>query len=280
MIALAAKHFQQLPENSKRALLGKDWWAVRSPGILPALRREAEAGNARALGRWLELDPVAVTAFARKEVVRPVPRFSSFSLKLPEGSLPEQERRIALNFIALAQVPDRSEEQEKGLNNAATLLHQYATKKVLSIVLPVIDAELNDLPCPTQLATLAYLIKVSLTDAAQRVEKTLQPIEGDSCSSRSLTILGLLQPSPLLEKLAVKHIQAGDDLGEDAAHYLQLYGAAQMKPVLWEQLVLWHEKLVESETVNGAKALKEPSRDRSKCDEMVRGLGEAYGSAK
>lgn len=71
VIAVAAANFDRLSDETQDALLDTYWDYVRSPLMLPVVRRKAEAGDGHALLRWLELEPSAATAFMRKEVVRP-----------------------------------------------------------------------------------------------------------------------------------------------------------------------------------------------------------------
>lgn len=107
--------------------------------MLPLVRRRVETGDGPALLHWLELDPAAAAAFIREEVARPEPRFSNFYLRLPDSSLPSQERQIAANFVAMHDPRD--------LIRSATLLHRYATAAVLPDVLPFIDANLSRWSC-------------------------------------------------------------------------------------------------------------------------------------
>jgi hypothetical protein len=65
LITMAAANFDRLPENTQASLLDTNWDHVRSPLMLPVVRRKAEAGDGHALLRWLELDPAAATAFMR-----------------------------------------------------------------------------------------------------------------------------------------------------------------------------------------------------------------------
>ena len=114
---MTAANFDLLSENTQAALLDAQWDHVRSPLMLPVVRRKAEAGDGHALLRWLELDPTPATAFMLQEVVRPTPRFSPTYLS-PDRSLPaEQQRQIAANFVTLKS-PDE-------LMRSATLLHRY-----------------------------------------------------------------------------------------------------------------------------------------------------------
>ena len=52
-------------------ILRSGWGRVRSPLMLPLVRRLAEAGNQQALLRWRELDPGAAAAFTDKEAPLP-----------------------------------------------------------------------------------------------------------------------------------------------------------------------------------------------------------------
>ena len=240
LIAMAATDFDRLGESTQSALLDADWERVRSPLMLPVVRRKAEAGDGHALLRWLEVDPTPATAFMLQEVVRPTPRFSSTYLKLPDRSLPvEQQRQIAANFVTLKS-PDE-------VMRSATLLHRYTTRATLPIVLPFIDQHLAEWPCKVQIPVLAYLLKVSPGEARPRVERVL-PGKGPSYCPRGqfFPSLGFMQPSPVLETLAARQVIEGTLFAEDAAMYLKRYGSASMKPLVWQQLSRWHQKYVET----------------------------------
>ena len=239
VITMAAANFDRLSEETQAALLDTDWDHLRSPLMLPVVRRKAEAGDGHALLRWLELDPAAAMAFMRKEVVRPAPRFSSLYLRLPEESLPAQEQQIAANFVAL-----NSPEE---LVRAATLLHRYTTRATLPTVLPFMDQHLAEWPCTIQIPVLAYLLKVSPDDARPRVKRILEKVSAPYCPrGEFFPSLGYMEASPVLDALAARQLVEGTALAADAAEYLGRYGGAAMKPVVWEQLARWHKKYVES----------------------------------
>jgi hypothetical protein len=240
VIAMAAANFDRLPENTQAALLDTNWDHLRSPLMLPVVRRMAEAGDGHALLRWLELDPAAATAFMRQEVVRPEPRFSSLYLRLPEKSLPGQERQIAANFVAL-----NSPEE---LIRSATLLHRYTTRATLPIVLPFIDQHLTEWPCTVQIPVLAYLLKVSPAEAKPRVEQVVQKMRPPMYCPRGefFPSLGFMQAGPVLDAMAARQVKEGTPLAADAAEYLGRYGSAAMKPVVGDQLSRWHKKYVDS----------------------------------
>jgi hypothetical protein len=242
VIAMAAANFDRLSEETQAALLDTDWDHLRSPLMLPVVRRKAEAGNGQALLRWLELDPATAAAFMRQEVVRPAPRFSSLYLRLPDESLPTQEQQqIAANLMALS-APEE-------LVRAATLLHRYTTRAVLPTVLPFIDQHLAEWPCGLQIPVLAYLLKVSPGDARPRVEQVLEKVSAPYCpQGEFFPSLGFVELSPVLDTLATRQVEDGTPLAADAAEYLGRFGSAAMKPVMWKQLSRWHKKYVESGT--------------------------------
>ncbi len=239
IIAVAAANFDRLSEETQAALLDTDWDHLRSPPMLPVVRRKAEAGDGHALLRWLELDPGAASAFMRQEVLRPAPRFSSLFLRLPDESLPAQEQPIAANFVALSA--------PEVLVRAATLLHRYTTRATLPTALPFIDRHLAEWPCKIQIPVLAYLLKASPGDARPRVEQVLEKVRAPYCPrGEFFPSLGFVEASEVLDSLAARQLADGTPLAADAAVYLGRYGSASVKPVVWEQLSRWHKKYVES----------------------------------
>lgn len=245
VIASVVGDFDSFPRDRQEWLLGDTWPRVRSPLMLPLVRRLADAGNGQALLRWMELDPIAAAEFARKEIARPVPRFSSFYLRLPDSSLAGREAQLAANFVALTRDED--------LIRAATLLHSYATSAVLPVVLPFIDAHRAQWSCSVLYPVLAFLLKVSPEEAAPRVEQALEKINHEPWQPTFFTVIGYLEPSPVLERLAMEEIKAGtQSLAADATDYLRLHGTATAKPFVWKQLVRWREEVAATRSANGA----------------------------
>lgn len=244
IIAMTAANFDHFSEETQAALLDADWDHLRSPLMLPVVRRKAEAGNGQALLRWLELDPAAAATLMRQEVVRPEPRFSSLYLRLSDESLPENEQQqIAGNFVMLS-APEE-------LIREATLLHRYTTRATLPTVLPFIDQHLTEWPCNVQIPVLAYLLKVSPDGARPRVQQVLQKLSPPYYCPRGefFSSLGSMEAGPVLDALAAKQVEDETPHAADAVMYLGRFGSAAMKPVVWEQLSRWHRKYVG----NGAK---------------------------
>jgi hypothetical protein len=254
VIEAVAASYDNLPWESRDWLLRDGWSRIRSPLMLPLLRRLAEIGNGPALLRWTEFEPTAAAIFARKEIVRPMPFFSSFYIRLPDRSVSHPEEvQLASNFVAL--------KQELYVARAASLLHRYATRAVLPSVLPFIDANLPEWPCSVEIPVLAYLLKVSPLVAAPHVEEAVRHHNRGTCTNKGcpcntntlFTDVGFLQPSPVLERLALSEIDADTPLARDAVDYLRLHGSAATKPFIWKQLVRWHDQYVASGAEKRAK---------------------------
>jgi hypothetical protein len=241
VISVAAEEFDRLPSQTQELLLEDGWNRIRSPLMLPTVRGRAEAGDGPALLRWRELEPVAATNFIRKEIVRPRPRFSSYYLRLPDASLPEQEKQIAANFAAFATLND-----DRDLVHSATLLYRYTTVAVLPAVLPFIDAKLTEWPCSIQVPVLAYLLKVSPEQAAARVEKVLAIPRTQVCTNRFLITLGLLEPGAVLQRIALAQVEAGTPAADDGAIYLARHAPPELKATIWQELEKWQHRLVSS----------------------------------
>jgi hypothetical protein len=272
VIATAAANFDRLPLELQERLLMDHWDTIRSPLMLPIVRSKAEAGDGPSLLRWAALDPSAAAAFTREEIVRPHPRLSSYYLRLPDKTLPNHEQQIATDFVTLTD--------EFFAVHAATLLHRYATRAVLPTVLPFIDAKLSEWPCSIQLPALAYLLKVAPKEAAPLVERALAKENSIAeCTNQILTHLGFLNPSPVLEKLAMAMIAAGGDSAIDGAQYLKQYGSPGAKLKVWDQLQNWHQRFAAS----GAEKRvtdRSASPDDMAQAEMVRVLTETFVSAQ
>jgi hypothetical protein len=240
VIALAVANWDRLPEQSQTWLLGAGWAGIDSPRMLPVVRQAAETGDEDGLLRWYELDLEGARKFARAEAVLSAPRFSAFAIRLPEQSLtgPEQEQ-IAKNF---ANPVDR-----RALGRQATLLNRYATRSVLPIVLPAIDAHLLEWDCSVRAPALAYLIRVAPEEAGSQVERALQDGHNYCQIGGLLTALGTFGPSPVLERIAVAHMNADTSfvqggVARDGLEYIRRWGSPAMKPVIWEWLVRWQQQ--------------------------------------
>jgi hypothetical protein len=130
------------------------------------------------------------------------------------------------------------------------------------------------------LPVLAYLLKVSPSEAASRVAQALHDKSSTrECTNSFLTDLGSLEPSPVLERLAIQQIEDGGPVAVDGANYLRRYGSPATKMEIWQQLRRWHQQFVSS----GAEK-RVNSGTGSKIDvtlsDVIRALTEAFEDAQ
>src|ERR1700761_432841 len=110
---------------------------------------------------------------------------------------------MALNFMALRDTQD--------LMREAMLLHRYATRAVLPVVLPFLDANIAHWPCSVLLPIFGYVLKVAPEEAAPRITRVMQApgMQGGPCGYYALLVpLGEIQPSPVLEAIAIAEVNA------------------------------------------------------------------------
>ena len=277
VLEAVAADFDHLPYEWQTRLLSSEWDSIRSPLIIPTLRARAKVGDGLALLRWLELEPTAASEFGHAELVRPVPRFSWFYLRLRGDVSKNEQEQVARNFTALTQ--------EYNLARSASLLHYYGSRDVLPIVLPFIDAHLYSWPCSVQYPVLAYLLKVSPSDAAPRVRKAWEIDHAHSnypsCRYTFLADLGILQANRELEKLALEQFVDPAALPEavrDAADYLERYGSKSAKPLIWKALT----RLKKGESSGAEKRVADSTATRAEQSIAARliDLGNAYAKAQ
>jgi hypothetical protein len=280
IVATIAEHFDELPNETRQLLLIDSWDRIHSPLMIPVVRRRAESGDGEALLRWLELDPQNATAFIHEEIVRPVPRFSSYYLRLPEPSLPAAEQKLADNFLALVAKHTPGYPGDANLARSASLLQRYASGKVLPAVLPAIDSNLAKWPCPAQVPVVAYLLKVAPKDVESRVTQALPTSERSQCANTFLSSIGRLQRSPVLERVALEQVARGKDpLARDGAVYLRRYASQHAKSAVWDLLVRWTERANRSGAeghIQSGKITAEESEQLA----LVSELAEAYVAAQ
>lgn len=243
VIALAAAHFKSLVEYERNWLLDAGWGGILSTQMLPVLREMANEGNGEALLRWLELDRATAIEFMHAEMLRPVPRFSSYYLRLPQQPSTADQAQLAKNFASLgfAERPN-----DRDLARAASLVEHYASKAELGVISPLIETKFASWPCSVREPVMAYLLRVSPEMAEPRIKQSLADSRPGYCVTM-LQDLGQLHNSPILERLAFAQLEEGTRWARDAAEYLRGYASPSAKPKVLKLAEEWHKKVAEEE---------------------------------
>ena len=232
--------FDELPAQQKETLLDSRWEEIKSPALLPLLKRYAEhdCGASRiaglALQRWYQLDPATARPFIIEEITRPNPRFSGSALAiLPDQTLPEVDDALARQLAGNAF--DASP-------TTATLIERYASAAILPQVLEKLDRRIGQLDCEEQTALLAYVLRVDPVSAKPRIEKAIAAHGGDAtgCYRSAISDVAAIQYHPLLEEIAIGALENPDaEIASDAADVLANFGSAAAEPALWHQFEQW-----------------------------------------
>jgi hypothetical protein len=257
LISELVSMFDQLPLNEQNALLSFRWDKIKSPAMLPILKRYAQAYHdlpemreanaynslqlsANALQRWYELDPAGARPAVITEITRPRPRFGARVLGLlPDKTLPEVDFVLAEHFVASDDLD--------GESNLASLIARYATDAILPQITEKLDPKIGKWACAIQNPILAYVLRVSPVSARPRIEKAIAARgEGFSaCNHELFQIVSEIQYDPLLEDISVKSLDDPDpQVAMTAATMLGKFGSPAAESALWQRYASWSAQWV------------------------------------
>ena len=245
--------FDRLPVEKQYELLAYRWDSLRSPALLPLLKKyattyqdfpipnEIHAYNANnlsgtALRHWYELAPEEARAAIIQEILRPKPRFNAQTLGiLPDKTLPEVEQALIEHFSA-------NDEDYWISANLASLIQRYATPAILPRMLAIVDKNVGKWACAIQEPALAYLLRVDPIAGSSRIE-TAMAARGEgysACNHALLAQVGSLHFDPLLEEIALGSLNDDDpEVAANAAGFLGHFGSLAIEERLWDLLTQW-----------------------------------------
>jgi hypothetical protein len=247
--------FDQLPVNEQNSLLSYRWDKIRSPAILPILKRYAQSYHdfpemreskafdslqlsASALRRWYELDPAGARPAIITEITRPRPRFGAQVLGLlPDETLPEVDFALAEHFTASKDLD--------GLSHLASLIARYATAAILPQVTEKLDPRIGKWGCVIQNPILAYLLRVSPASARPRIEQAIaaRGEEFSACNQELFQEISEIHYDPVIEEFGIKALDDPDaEVAMTAATMLGKFGSPDAESALWRRYASWSAK--------------------------------------
>jgi len=253
--------FDQLPLNEQNGLLRFRWDKIRSPALLPTLKRIAQSYrdfpemraepvydsqqlSGIALQRWYELDPVGARNAIINEISRPRPRFDSRVLGiLPDETLPEVDFILAEHLAASDDLD--------GLSNLASLIARYSTDAILPQVLERLDQKIGKWACAIQNPLLAYVLRVSPVSARPRIEKAIaaRGAEFSACNHGLFQIVSEIKYDLVLEDIGIKSLDDPDpEVAMTAATMLGNSGSIDAKSALQQRFASWSAQWVGRES--------------------------------
>ncbi len=247
--------FDKLPMNEQNALLTFRWEKIKSPALLPTLKRYAQSYrdfpalaaqpaydslqlSANALQRWYELDPAGARSAVITEISRPRPRFSARILGLlPDKTLPEVDFALAEHFAASHDFDGKS--------NLASLIARYATDAILPQIIEGLDPKIGKWACDIQDPILAYILRVSPVSARPRIEKAIavRGEEFSACNHGLFQAISEIHYDPILEEIGIKSLNDPDpEVAQTAATMLGKFGSPAAESALLERYASWTEE--------------------------------------
>lgn len=253
--------FDQLPFTEQNTLLTDRWDKIRSPALLPLLRRYAQSYrdfpemresnaersldiSANALRHWYELDPAGARPAIITEISRPRPRFNARLLgMLPDETLPEVESALAEHFAASDDLDGKS--------NLASLIARYATAAIVPQISAELDPKIGRWACGIQDPILAYLLRVEPAMARPRIEQAIaaRGQEFSACNHGLLQTIAMIHYDPLLEEIGIQSLDDPDpEVAMTAATMLGAYGSPAAESALWRHYASWSAQWVGRES--------------------------------
>ena len=253
--------FDKLPLNEQNTLLSFRWGKIKSPALLPIVKRYAQSYrdfpemgaepaydslqlSGTALRRWYELDPAGARNAIITEISRPRPRFDARVLGLlPDKTLPEVDFVLAENFRAIHDFDGKS--------NLASLIARYATDAILPQVIEQLDPKIGKWACNIQDPLLAYVLRVSPSSARTLIEKAIAARgQGFSaCNHGLFQLVSEIHYDPLLEDIAIESLNDPDpEVAQTAATMLGKVGSPAAESALVKRYASWSEQWTGRET--------------------------------
>jgi len=243
----------QLHLDEQMSLLGDNWEKIRSPALVPSLKKLAtakadelkkreedfwSAGNvsALALQRWYELAPEEARPFVLQEITKPVPRYGARALGfLPDKSLPEAEEQLAENLLHAKDFD--------GLHRIISLVVRYATPTVYPKIANAVDAKPDSFGSWWAPEIFAYLLKINPTETEARMEKTLSLMRNDEFGYDPdfFGTIARAYYDPVLERVAIRHLSDSRiKLEMTAVRFLGAYGSPAAEQPLLRRYEKWN----------------------------------------
>jgi hypothetical protein len=253
--------FDKLPLSEQNTLLGFRWEKIKSPALLPIVKRYAQAYrdfpemraepayelrqlSGTALKRWYELDPAGARSAIITEISRPRPRYDARVLGLlPDKTLPEVDFVLAENF--------RAAKDYDGESNVASLIARYATDAILPQVIEQLDPQIGKWACNIQNPLLAYVLRASPDSAGSLIRKAIAARgKGFSaCNHDLFQIVSEIHYDPILEDIAIESLNDSDpEVVRTAATMLGKFGSPAAEPALLKRYASWSEQWAGRET--------------------------------
>jgi hypothetical protein len=247
--------FDKLSLNEQNTLLGFRWEKIKSPALLPILKRYAQAYrdfpemrsepayeslqlSGTALRRWYELDPAGARSAIITEISRPRPRFDARVLgMLPDKTLPEVDFVLAENF--------RATDDLDGKSHLASLIARYATDAILPQVIEHLDPKIGKWACDIQDPLLAYVLRVRPASARTLIEKAIaaRGEEFSACNHGLFQMISEIHYDPLLEDIAIGSLDDSDpEVAGTAATMLGKFGSSAAESALLKRYASWSEQ--------------------------------------
>jgi hypothetical protein len=274
--------FEALPEADQEAVLRTGWLGVKSPAMIPVLKRVVENSWHNlplgiAIQRLYELSPSDGRQYVLNELSSFTPRLGIDVLGiLPDKELPELDR------IALRRITDAVDHKANTFT-AADFIGRYASRAIENGLLELVAAHptlvyesVGAGECETEADLLSYFVRVDPEKGKAMLERAMN-VDRDprGCHAELLPRLPESFTSPEIEDVAVAALDDPEPrLVQGALGLLRRGGTIKAKQALSDHFQTWHDAWK-----NRSRELDQPNQRDQRMIESVyfQTLTAAYG---
>lgn len=276
LVSQLLETWDQLPVQQQTDLLEGVWQRIKTPAILPVLKRAAQDEEADLAGiairRWFELDPDGARSAIISEISRPKPRLGVRRLGiLPEQTLPAVDRLLVEHL--------RGDQDFDTASNLASLIGRYGSREILPQVLQKLDANIGKWNCAVQNPLLAYVLRFDPESARPRLEKAIVTRDKENmCDGSFFSEIAAIHYDPLLEELAIRALDNTDDtFVSGAAGFLAGFGSSATEAALWKRYEKWCKRWAGREAQINLEAVSAHIMQERRTENLS--VGESLGRA-
>jgi hypothetical protein len=239
--------FFQLPKGSQDSLLTFWWEQIRSPEMVPVLRKMYDDTPDFRRGEYLRLTNDIDPKQARNLVLEDMQRANP-TLLYDEIHILGNEPLPTMDHVLANRLDEAERKGTPAFSTFAKLIERHATVQVLPEVKSVYERLRDSEDCVARDNLLAYLLRVDFNYGKKALDQVKWGTNNGGspvCGGLGLAHAVDHQRSPALEKLAVSRLWNPDlRIAIDAAETLRESGSADSEKSVWKRLREWHERLM------------------------------------
>ena len=237
---MAPQILSHLPGDEQEKLLQKYWLLIKSPEIIPVLKRlseeEGKRPNGIALRRLAEIAPDVARAVIFEKLRADVTEYSYKELSLlPDKEIPE------LDDILLGHLENKFPHGYTSFSEQAALIARYASLSIADKLKKLVQGKMNTMDGKCAAFLIAYFLRVDSATGKEMLKERLAYTGVDNF--QFLSYLAETRYSPEVEDAALSVLGSQDtSMVLEALEVLQQYGSRKSRHSVLQNFQAWNSR--------------------------------------